>query len=118
MWQNLYLGGVVEGVDCAGVGEVVVQVLDRALQAQKRKQNFNPAKQQTDVQETRNETIPTSVEQRNRNQTLAHLAGDDSLHVEAEHGEHSEAAVLQLLHLQESSGRNTKFNDKQLQFVG
>ena len=34
----------------------------------------------------------------------AHLAGDDGLHEKAEHGEHGEAAVLELLHLQLSKG--------------
>ena len=34
----------------------------------------------------------------------AHLAGDDGLHEEAEHGEHGQAAVLDLLHLQLGEG--------------
>ena len=32
------------------------------------------------------------------------LTGDDGLHEEAEHGEHGQAAVLDLLHLQLSEG--------------
>ncbi len=46
------------------------------------------------------------------------LAGDDGLHEEAEHREHGQAAVLDLLHLQHTDGERRSASTRRIDLQG
>jgi hypothetical protein len=92
------LGGVDEAVDAGRVRQVVLQVLERALRSAWEPQRRTLTRALLFLK--RKHHSDEAGMARGAWLACAHLAGDDGLHEESEHGEHGEAAVLDLLHLQ------------------
>ena len=103
------LGGVVEGVDGGGVGQVVVQVLQNGDKTTVSKPSCQM--QAAAPLSKSHGSVPDAHRQAGKHMYSRArcgpayldraLAGHDGLHEEAEHGEHGQTAVLQLLHLQQ-----------------